>query len=379
MARFFCRPNLATDAVSVSEAPWEFKVDPKVLDLPKEQYKKRWHSPDTKHCLLSLVEGQNPGFIVSSENQAAVLHGFIADYDGIFTEDQIAAAKEKAPGRWKPSYWSLSQSKRLHLVWLFDRPVSVAGNAHANALLHVVATKLKAALWGVGYDVDSEKCIQCMDIGREWHEYERNRFVPASEVVMWDFALFERNAKKLVDEIVDVPFDVVVAEISKRKWPHDLPDRIEVGTRCVRFWAADADNESGAQFTKDGVRVYTPHDGGFVSWKALLGAEFCEAYTAVSMSPFYEDTTYCHTKDEYWRFMRNDSSPHYEKRTEKVLRRDLIAEALRDPRPGKGEALSQIDNDLYVISRRNSVDYVAPILYRPTGRIDVPGLGRVLN
>ena len=41
-AKFFCLPNLATDHVSVSSEPWaEFPVAEEVLDLPKEQYKKR--------------------------------------------------------------------------------------------------------------------------------------------------------------------------------------------------------------------------------------------------------------------------------------------------------------------------------------------------
>lgn len=379
MSKFFYLPNLATDEVSVLENPWDVKVDPAVLDLPKEAYKKRWFNPATKHYLLLLTEGQNPSFCVSSGNQAAAIHGFFADYDGVFTEDIVDALKTKAPGKYKPAYWCLSQSKRLHLVWLFDRPVTVTGNAHANELLHVVATKLKAVRWGVGYDIESEICTQVMDIGREWHVFKEHSFVPAEEVIMWDNALWARSAKKYCDEVVDIPLDVVAAEIKKRDWPHEPPQNIAVGTRCVRFWAADADNVSGAQFTKDGIRVYTPHDGGFKSWVSLLGRDFCEAYTAKSMAPFYENTFYDHRKDEYWRFFRNDRPVHFEKRTEKVLRRDLLQEARLDPKPAKGEALSELDRALYTISRRNAVDGAAPILYRKTGRIQVRGVGTILN
>lgn len=379
MSKFFCLPNLTTDKVSIVEDPWNIKVDPEVLKLPKDDYKKRWFNPDTKHWLLLLAQGQNEAFCVSQGNQAAVLHGFMADYDGVFTEDIIDAVKTKAPGRYKPAYWCLSHSKRLHLVWLFDKPITVTGNAHAENLIHVIAVKLRAARWGVGYDPDSEKVTQVMDIGREWHVFQENAFVPSEEIIMWDAGLFERSVKHMIDEVVEIPFDEVVAEISRRQWPHDPPANIHVGTRCVRFWAPDADNQSACQFVKDGVRVYTPHDGGFKSWKSLLGSEFCDAYSARSMAPFYEYTTYCHTKDEYWRFFPNDVPPHYVKRTEKVLRRDLISEARRNPKPAKGETLSELDNDLYVISRRNSVDHVAPILYRNSGRIDVDGIGKILN
>ena len=378
--KFFCLPNLATDHVSVSESPWtEFPVDEAILALPKEEYKKRWFSPDTKHCLVSLCEGQNPAYTVSQGNQCAMIHGFLADYDGVFTPDVIDAARKKPPSRFLPRWWSVSQSGGLHLVWTFDRPIAVAGNAHASELLHVIAAKIKAVRWGVGYDPDSEKPTQVMDVGREWHEFSATGRIPTEEIIVWDADLFKTKAKKMVDEVVDIPFDVVAAEIRKREWPHPVPDRIEIGTRCVRFWDASADNHSGAQFTKDGIRVYTPHDGGWVSWKRLLGAEFCEQYTAKSMAPFFEDTWYCHTKDEFWRFFRNDTPVHFEKRTEKVLRRDLIAEAKLASKPGKGEDMSELDRALYTITRRNVVDVVAPVIYRPAGKIRVSGVGSVLN
>jgi hypothetical protein len=380
MSKFFCLPNLTTDHVSVSSEPWnEFPVSGETLALPKDEYKKRWFTPDTRHCLFSLCEGQNGAFVVSQGNQCSMIHGFAADFDGVFTPDIIEASKSKAPGRFHPKWWSVSQSGGLHLVWVLDRPIAVAGNAHANELLHVIATKLRVVRWGVGYDPDSEKCTQVMDIGREWHEFDPNGRVPTEEVIAWDAALFESKSKKLVDEVVDVPFDVVSAEIKKREWPHPIPERIDIGTRCVRFWDASADNSSGAQFTKDGIRVYTPHDGGWVSWKRLLGSEFCEQYTAKSMAPFYEDTWYCHTKDEYWRFFRSDTPVHFEKRTEKVLRRDLIAEARLSAKPQKGEEQSELDKALYAITRRNVVDVVAPVIYRPAGKIRVPGIGMVLN
>ena len=378
--KFFCLPNLTTDQVTVSEQPWkDFPVDEAALKLDKDKYKARWFSPDTKHCLFSLCEGQNSAYIVSQGNQCAMVHGFAADYDGVFTPDIIDAAKEKAPSRFLPRWWSVSQSGGLHLVWTFDRPVAVANNAHASELLHVVASKIKAVRWGVGYDPDSEKCTQVMDVGREWHEFSAVGRIPTEEVIVWDADLLKSKAKKLMDEVVDIPFEVVAGEIKKREWPHQPPERIDVGVRCVRFWDASADNATAAQFTKDGLRVYTPHDGGWVSWKRLLGPEFCEQYTAKSMAPFYEDTFYCHTKDEYWRFFRNDTPVHFEKRTEKVLRRDLIAEAKLATKPAKGEDMSELDRALYTITRRSVVDVVAPILYRPVGKIRVAGLGTVLN
>ena len=234
MSKFFCLPNLATDHASVSSEPWnEFPVSGETLALPKDEYKKRWFTPDTRHCLFSLCEGQNGAFVVSQGNQCSMIHGFAADFDGVFTPDIIEASKSKEPSRFRPKWWSVSQSGGLHLVWVLDRPIAVAGNAHANELLHVIATKLRVVRWGVGYDPDSEKCTQVMDIGREWHEFDPNGRIPTEEVIAWDAALFESKSKKLVDEVVDIPFDVVSAEIKKREWPLPIPERIDIGTLVV--------------------------------------------------------------------------------------------------------------------------------------------------
>lgn len=377
--KFFCLPNLATDNVFVLEDPWNFKVSPEVLALPKEAYKARWKNPATKHCLFTMAEGQCPTAVVSGGNPAALLYGWAADYDGILTDSMIDMLLKKPQSKYAPAYWCKSQSGKLHLVWFFERPIAVSGNRHATELIKIIARKIKAVRWGVGYDPSCESVTQVLDIGSEWHQFREGAFIPAEEIILWDMALFEKSAKGLVEDVVDVPLDIVIAEIKKREWPQRPPLDLRIGTRCPRFWDAGADNTSAAQMTKDGFRVYTPHDSGFKSWRSLLGSEFCEAYTAKSMAPFFEDTTYCHTKDEYWRFFRNDTPPHYERRTEKVLRRDLIREARLSGKAGKGEDLSEVDIALYNISRRNAVNTVAPVLYRPTGRITVPVLGSVLN
>ena len=379
MIKFFSLPNLATDRVEVIEKPWEIRIPQEILDLPKDQYKRRWLNPETKHHLLMLSQGQNEDYCVSAGNQAALLYGFFADYDGVLTSDFIDTLKRKGQSRYKPAWWCLSQSGKLHLVWLFERPVTVTGNAHANKLLSIIAKKVKAANWGVGYDPSCEEVTQVMDIGREWHGFSEDARIPNAEIMAWDLTLFESSARHVVADVVDIDIKVVAEEVKKRKWPHEPPPNFAVGTRCVRFWDPTADNTTGAQIVKDGIRVYTPHDNGFKSWRSLLGAEFCEEYTSKSMAPFLEDTTYCHSKDEYWRFFRNDPVPHYEKRTEKVLRRDLVKEARLSTKPAKGEELAEIDQMLYAISRKNAVDYVAPVLYRPAGRIYVNGMGAILN
>lgn len=378
--KFFSLPNLATSEVTVLEEPWNVVVDPKVLALPTAEYKARWRSPQTRHWLLMMAEGQNPGYCVSVGNQAAVLHGFMADYDGILTDDLVESFTKKPLSAYSPMWWCRSQSGKLHLFWAFERPFAVMGNAHANEVLKLVARRVKVVKWGVGYDPNSEKVTQVLDIGREWNVVPKGRPIPTEEIVMMDAALFTKSIREFSkEELAEIPMEKVAEEVHRRSWPHPVPPDFRIGTRCLRFWDAGADNPGGAQVMRDGIRVYTPHDGGFKSWRSLLGDEFCEEFVSKSMAPFYEDTTYVHSRDEYWRFFRHDVNPHYERRTEKLLRRDISRETGRSSHARRGEDLSEVEQDLYTITRRNSVGAVAPILYRPSGRITLPGIGSILN
>lgn len=381
MSKFFYLQNLVSTDVTEIEKPWEVVVPPEVQALDTDEYKRRWRNPDTKHWLLLTAEGRLADQVVSVLNPAAVLHGFAADYDGTVTPDLYDALRTKrGPTKYKPAWWSTSHSGKLHLFWLFDRPVSVVNNKHATKLMHIVATKVKAALWAAGYDPTCEKPTQVIDIGRDWKPIDENARISADEVVMWDAKLFERESQFLVDERVDIPFDTAIEELRKREWPHPLPASISEGTRCVRFWDPDADNSTGAQFTRAGVRVYTPHDNGFVSWKFLLGKDFCDEYTAHSMAPFYEDTYYFPQKDVYWRFRRYDEHPHYEAKMEKAIRRDMVQEAKVGTKAPRDGGLSPLEEALKTIADRNSVKFVAPLLYERSGRVFSPVLGDyVLN
>lgn len=381
MSKFFYLQNLASTSVTEITDPWNVRVPQEVLDLDTEAYKRRWRNPDTKHWLLLTAEGRVADQAVSTLNPASVVYGFAADYDGAITSDLYDALRTKrGPTKYRPAWWSTSHSGKLHLFWLFDRPISVVNNKHATKLLHIVATKIKAAMWAAGYDPTCEKPTQVIDIGREWKPIDESARISADEIIMWDVKLFEREAQYLVDERVDIPFEVAVEELRRKKWAHELPAVINEGTRCIRFWDPDADNTTAAQFTKAGVRVFTPHDNGFVSWKFLLGKDFCEEYTARSMAPFYEDTYYFPTKDVYWRFCRYDEHPHFEPKLEKVLRRDMVKEAQVGTKAPKDGGLSPIEEALKTIADRNSVRYVAPLLYERTGRVFSAHLGDyVLN
>lgn len=373
---FFSQSNLVDDHVVPLPEPWNVTLPDEVLDLPTPEYKARWRNPDVKHYLLSLAEGRNEAFAVTNENPARLVYGFFADYDGTFTPDLVESIKRKR-SKYPPAWWCLSHSKQLHLVWLFERPVPVTGNLHACDLLHVVAVKVKAAQWGVGYDPDSEKVTQVMDIGREWHELDADARIPMADLMMWDVALFEKSIKQYVGDAVKIPFDVLVPAL-KEKYP-DLPARFDVGTRCRRFWDASADNETACVVRPEGLVVYTPHDNGFKSWAQLLGQDFCEQYTAKSMAPFYEDTFYVADRDGYVRFLRDETPQRFIARNEKVLRRDIIASAGVTDKRGKNGELSELEKVLHVINERNGVDGAVPVIYRPAGRLSLPDGSTILN
>lgn len=378
---FFRQKNLLDTSVEQLPDPWNVKVPQEVLDLPKAKYKARWRDPTTEHWLLSLAEGANPRVCVSADNPAAVLHGFMADYDGVLTDDLLEAVR-KRPMNFRPAWWCKSHSGQLHLVWLFERPIAVTGNVHANELLHVVALKVAAVKLGVGYDTDSEKVTQVMDIGREWHSFDPDAVIPAEQLVLWSTALFESGSKKFHPEATRaIPFDKISARV------HELypsaPRDFREGLRCRRFWDVTADNPTACLVRPEGIVVFTPHDGGFKSWPSLLGNDFCEQFIASNLAPFYEDTFYVPDRDAYIRFFRHGNprgtAPKFEPRSLTALRRDIIKETgLSDKKP-KGGELSEVDNALWTICSTNSVTAAAKVVFRPAGKLDT-GMGTyILN
>ena len=385
MSKYFCVRNCVVPDV-VEKNPWEFDVSGVKFDWDddpvksKVLYKKEYFkNPAANHCLFSMVRGILPGHIVtsgvSSENPAAEVFGIVGDYDATVGENIIETLKASPKGPYLPTRWSETQGHNFRLVWEFEDGIRVESTEHAARLLKEIYKRVGVPKWGAMCDM--EACCnpaQHFDVGRRWGEFSSQK-ISLDVLHLWDYEVFTKM-RSATKNIVNVPLEEVAKE-ANRQFPGRITFSFVEGGRCNRFWDPMSDNMSGCVITKDGVRVYVPHDRPFLSWADILGMKFVDQYTAAKVSPIVQQIWFNNRGGEFVRWKDNEKK--YVVRDTTTLRRDLAAEAGLSQERKKGELLSEVDVALHDITTRREVDYAAPVLFFPHGPMFIDGGTHILN
>lgn len=370
---FYFIKNLRTADVQELEKPWERDVSNVDFSLPKDDYRAKYHAnANADHCLVSLVEGVVPSVRVSSSKQELSnapyrIHGFFADYDGIFDAgSMIPRLQAEPPSPYRPAWWVLTPSGKLRLVWIFSRAVTVTSAEHANALLAEVALRVKASKWGSDYDRKaSETCTTYFDVGRRWERFSDYR-ISEDVIHLWDYGVFSKLSETHATAVTSIPLDVVQKEVDSR-WPGRFQGTMREGERCCRFWDPDSDNPNGCVVMKDGVRVFVPHDKPFMTWRDILGSAFVDKFASEKVSPIVQLAWWETNKKQFWRW--SPTARAYVPRNETTIRRDLVIEAGLRATKRRGEETSEVDRALHDITTRREVAWAAPMLFYPHGPI----------
>lgn len=385
MNRYFCVKNCVCPDVVVMN-PWDFDVSKVVFDLDedpqrsKAEYKRRYFKdPKAEHCLFSMVKGVIPGVIVTSgskgDNPAAEVYGFVGDYDATVGTNVIETLMANPPGQYLPTRWSLTQGNNFRLIWEFEEPIRVDGSEHAAKFLEEVGKRISAVKWGAVFDKEACcNCAQHFDVGRKWGEFSPNR-IPKDLLMLWDFEVY-RKLYARTKTTYEIPMEAVIEE-AKKQFPGRIDFTFSEGARCYRFWDQQSDNRDGCVITRDGVRVFVPHDKPFMSWADILGMKFVDRYSASKVSPVVQAVWYNNCGGEFVRW--KDNEKRYVTRDATTMRRDLTAEAGLHQDKKKGDLLSEVDVALHDITTRREVDYAAPIIFFPHGPRTIDGGTKILN
>lgn len=385
MNRYFCVKNCVLPDVSAFD-PWTFDVSKVTFDLAddpaesKRLYKaKYFKNPKAEHCLFSMVRGVVPHQIVSngskSDNKAAEVFGFVGDYDATIGENVIENLKMHPKGPYLPTRWARTQGNNFRLIWEFEQGVRVESSEHANRLLEEVAKRIKAVSWGAVFDREACcNCAQHFDVGREWGLFSDQR-ISFDVLKLWDYEVYTK-LRRSTKTTYEIPFEDVIAE-AKKQFPGRIDFTFSDGARCYRFWDQQSDNRDGCVITKDGVRVFVPHDKPFMSWADILGMKFVDKYASAKISPVVQKIWYNNRGGEFVRWKDNDKK--YVSRDTTTMRRDLVAEAGLRPDRKKGELMSEVDTALHDITTRREVDYAAPVIFFPHGPMKIDAGTLVLN
>lgn len=360
----FCGPNLVEHLTE--GFPWDFA--PANLDevraLPKPQRRGWAHQPDTAWNVYTAIRGAAASLPISKENQAAFLHGLVADYDMVSSVQEVLKKIEQLAPHYRPCFIEISLSKKIRLVWPFERPLPVNGSQFATDLIRGFFKKMGVPKLLSGYDESSEKPSTRWTNGGEWYDVN-------PDPMPWDIVLGMAVdvAKKIEFTSGDIPLEQV-AERVKELFPGRWHGEFKLNAQGVRFWDASADNETGAQVKPDGMLCFTG-DKPFVYWREILGNDWVNARRSMNLAAaasdtFFDGRTYWRQKSGVWR------PCHREDVLLALKARGISAKA------GKGQTISDAEKVLNYIQENQHIDGAAPLInYRP-GPVEIDG-SRLLN
>ncbi len=140
---FFLR-NLSPESVYPG-FPWEGPQQalPAVARTSKPEMIKWACEVTTEHCFYSSFEGESQSLRLSKANPAYQCHGIVADYDAKIPPEMLAGVAKNCPTEFLPNFVSRTFSGGARLVWLFEKPILVAGNLAASSFMKTIMSELK--------------------------------------------------------------------------------------------------------------------------------------------------------------------------------------------------------------------------------------------
>jgi hypothetical protein len=342
------------------------------LPKPKQKHKSKaayrsWCSDaSTDHVFYSTVEGDAPSKRVTNENPPAAIYGVVADYDAPVDWDTIDNAIKMKCGDKMPTWRSKTYSGYVRLVWEFEDRLPITMEMFEIFMKHL-KDSLKVDRVFAGFDTTSLKPNQYFELGEDWVKIGGK--VPSA---VYQTALMKAAKEKPPQTSeTSIPMDVLESEIQKR-FPNRWVGEFDIGSRGPLFWIDDGIDREGCQIVEDGVVCYSDRAGkGFVSWREILGAKFVQDYEQKKLGNLL---------DQYW----FNGKCHYKllHSTAVDIPKDQLILELRqfgfNPKPKKGQPLSELEAAILVINNQNRIDEIAPVVFS-NDRVVTYNSHRILN
>lgn len=370
---FFVKRNLVDPEVEVSNDPWNIKPAADTpWGLPKPEWNAWLAKGNTDHCLYSMIEPAMPGAPVSKTNEARFIHGFVTDYDG-YINDPVEAVNRQTENALVPNYITVTKSGKGRLIWMFEEPIRVLGNDHADGLLKLIGERLHADKWLPALDKKTFVCTQYWDIGQKWVPTAKAaRLLRPATTETWQVDYFLKNIKKVVTRSGLIPMADLASEAIRRNF-QAVPN-FEAGAHCRRFWDPRSDNDNGCYITEHGVLVFVPHDKPFMSWRDIFGPEFVSEYEKQNFAGLFSRVYFNHKKGY---FLYQTESGEYITQNKTAIEARLSAQGV-SKKAGAGTG-SEMDEKVLFIMENNFIDREEERLFQPLGLRMLPNRLRALN
>lgn len=347
----YLKNNRDTAVTAIADLSGLSFAYPKVTS--KAEFREWCAAETTDHCFYSTAEGDNPNARVGVDNPVNILHGFVADYDGVAVDwpkvDEII--KVRGDGAPMPTWRSRTHSGFIRLVWMFEQPLPIAPDLAA-AFMKRLCDSLKASMILGGFDRTSLKPTQYFEIGTEWTKIGDQ--VPSNFVRT--VLLKSANDVPITTNDTSIPISEVAAAVAER-FPNRWKEDFAVGARGPLFWIDDGIDRTGCQVREDGMICYSDRAGkGFLSWREIFGKGFVQKFEEKKLGSLL---------DQYWFngksfFKLLDNAPVA------IPKEQLVLELRRagfNPKMKKGQTVSEVEQAILCISNDNRVEEVAPVVF----------------
>lgn len=343
------------------------KVTSVVPPFPTKQAYRQWCADlKTEHVFYSTCEGRAPSKRISNDNPVNKIYGVVADYDAAVDwktlDDDILARF----GVNQPTWKTKTQSGYMRLIWEFAEPIPIAPELFDTFMKHMEKS-LKLSRAFAGFDSTSLRANQYFELGSDWTQVNGHldgNFVQG--------VLAKAAAEKPPQSSeTSIPIDVIAAEVEKR-FPNRWVGDFEVGSRGCLFWIDDGIDRDGCQVVDDGMVCYSDRAGkGFVTWAEIFGSSFTKDFEHKKLSTLL---------DEYWFNGRSFFKVLHNSAV--TIPKDQLMLELRQAgfstKHKQGQALTEIESAILVISNQNRIDEIAPVVFSPDRVVSYNG-SRILN
>lgn len=361
-----CAPNLVSNLVLGQ--PWDFAPSPEALatvrKMPKSKRRDWSRLPDTQWNCYTGIFGATPSQIISKDNPAVKMHALVADFDMVSNLDVVMGYLNQLPAHFVPNFVEFSLSKKVRLVWMFEKALRVVDSQFASELIAGCFKKMGVPKLLPGYDESSEKATERWTNGGEWYDVNP---VPMPWPVILGMAM--EVSRKIEFSAGEIPIEQIADRVQSR-FPGKWQGEFKVGALGVRFWDESADNETGCQVKPDGMLCFTGEQS-FVYWREILGNDWVNNTRTLNLAQAANDIHF--DGRAYWRLKGGI--------WKSVAREDVLLHLAAHgvaPDKRRGQTLSDAARVLHFIQDHQHIDGAAPFVNRRPGIIEIDN-SRVLN
>jgi hypothetical protein len=332
----------------------------------KAKFREWCGEPTTDHIFYSLCEGDNPNVRISNNNPVNAVHGVVADYDAPVDWDVVDKLIQVQCKEYLPTWRTKTQSGYIRLIWEFEDRLPISPDMY-DAFIKRLSTQIGIERLFAGFDSSSYKASQYFELGEDWVKV--GNFLDKS---VYRTALLKAASDKPPQSTeTSIPIDVVADKV-KEQFPDRWQGDFTVGARGPLFWIDDGIEREGCQVVEEGMICYSDRAGkGFVSWKEIFGASFVKDYENKKMGSLL---------DKYW----FNGKVHYKLlhgTAQQIPKEQLeleLKQAGFNPRPKRGQLLSELEDAKLAIANQNRIDEVAPVVFSKE-RVVTYNSHRILN